>query len=717
MPRIHPSSVSAFNPADSKSVANATTLVFLALALASPVGLSGQPIVTPALNRDLAPRAIRRDIPITNSIRRAYAAGTRDSTGRPGQNYWQLKTDYSIDVSLDTATSRLNGRARITLTNNSPDALSQIGLRLDPNLFLGNAPHAWPWVPAEVTEGMVITRMTVDGRSVNIASSAPPGDGSTGARAAEAAAATAANAAGNGEPTLLNGRSTNARIRLSSPIASKATAVIEIDWNHRLPGGPGSGHRMVQRWADTLYQPTQWYPRVAVYDDLRGWDPELYLGPSEFYNNFGRFDVRIDVPAGWIVSGTGVLQNPNEVLTENARRQLAKVLSTDSVTTIVAADEIGPGKATAVGTNGRLVWHLVAENVNDFAWATAKKYVWQATRATIPGKGAVPIHMLFEPGRAAMFTNAASLSRHALEFYSSLWFPYQFPQLTLQDGPSAGMEYPMVINSNQGAADHETGHQWWPMVVSNNETWYGWMDEGFNQYMNVLSAADRAGRAASFDGAGQDYGRVSGDESEAPMMWNANYDGPTRYGFTTYSKTPMMLSALGGIVGDSAVQRAHKEWAQAWMFKHPSPWDYMFFMNRALGKNLDWFWYGWLFTTESVDGRIESVTNAGINTKVVVEQAGQMPAPIILRVKFASTGPAVRAMSNSVIVDDTTAVITYPVDVWFSGNRSYTANLVFGGRKIESVTLDPDRRFPDRDLTDNMWPRDVPTSSPAARRR
>ena len=716
MPRTDRPPVSALHPASSKKLAGSLTALLAATSFLAAAVVNGQPAAPVRAGPDLPPRAIRRDIPITNTIRRAYAAGSRDSTGRPGRNYWQMKTDYSIDVSLDTATSRLTGKARITLTNNSPDALTQIGLRLDPNLFLGSAPHAWPWVPAEVTEGMVITRMTVDGQNVNIASSAPAGDGSTGARAAEAAAATAANAAGTGEPTLLNGRSTNARIRLVTPIATKASTVIEIDWNHRLPGGPGSGHRMVQRWADTLYQPTQWYPRISVYDDLRGWDPELYLGPSEFYNNFGKFDVRIDVPAGWIVSGTGVLQNPAEVLTDKARQQLAKVLSSDDVTTIVGPDEVGAGRATAMGKNGRLVWHLMAENVNDFAWATAKKYVWQATRATIPGKGAVPIHMLFEPGRAALFTNAGSLARHALEFYSKLWFPYQFPQLTLQDGPSAGMEYPMVINSNQGAADHETGHQWWPMVVSNNETWYGWMDEGFNQYMNVLSAADRANRPASFDGSGQDYGKVSGDESEAPMMWNANYDGPTRYGFTTYSKTPMMLSALGGIVGDSAVQRAHREWAQAWMFKHPAPWDYMFFMNRALGKNLDWFWFSWLFTTESVDGRIESVTNDGINTRVVVQQNGQMPAPIILRLKFASTGPPIRAMSNSVSVDETTVDVTYPVDVWFGGNRSYTANLVLGGRKIESVTLDPDRRFPDRDASDNVWPR-VESSSPAVERR
>ena len=156
--------------------------------------------------------------------------------------------------------------------------------------------------------------------------------------------------------------------------------------------------------------------------------------------------------------------------------------------------------------------------VNDFAWATAKKFVWQATRATIPGKGPVPIHMYYLPGRANLFRDAGQISRHALEFYSKLWFPYQFPQLTLQDGPSAGMEYPMVINSNRGAADHEAAHQWWPMVVGNNETVYGWMDEGFNQYMNILSRADTRGTPAVLDSLGQSYGRVSGNEAEAPMM-------------------------------------------------------------------------------------------------------------------------------------------------------------------------------------------------------
>jgi hypothetical protein len=445
---------------------------------------------------------------------------------------------------------------------------------------------------------------------------------------------------------------------------------------------------------------------------MRGWDTSVYLGPAEFYNNFGKFDVKIDVPAGWIVSGTGVLQNPDQVLTATARQRLSTVLSSDAIVTIVGPAEIGPGQATAPGD--RLVWHFVADKVNDFAWATAKKFVWQATRATIPGKGPVPIHMVFLPERASLFANAGQITRHALEFYSALWSPYAFPQLTLQDGPSAGMEYPMVINSNQGAADHEAAHQWWPMVVGTNETRYGWMDEGFNQYMNILSDADAARRQPNLNGPGQNYGRTSGNEDEAPMMWSAN-DAGSMYGFQTYSKTPLMLSMLGGVVGDEAVQYAISEYAKTWSFKHPSPWDFVFFMNATLKQDLGWFWYYWLWTTESVDGRIAKVATAGTKTTVTVRQDGEMPSPVVLKVKFAAAGPALTPMPNAKMIDAATAVVTWPVDVWFGGSRTFDAVLDFGGRTIETITLDPMCRFPDREPNDNVWPAPATAPVPPAR--
>jgi len=217
--------------------------------------------------------------------------------------------------------------------------MTDILLRLDHNIFRATVPRGFS-VPAETTDGMVVTRLVVNGKTVDLGA-APPG---------------------RNEPPRLAAQGmdqTLARIALDEPIAAGASATLEMTWHTKLPGGDGGrGHRMTQRWADTLFQPTQWFPRVAKYDDLRGWDTNVYLGPAEFYNNFGRFDVRIDVPAGWIVSGTGVLQNPQEVLTARARERLSRVLDSDETVTIVGADEVGPGRATAPGD--RLVWHYVA---------------------------------------------------------------------------------------------------------------------------------------------------------------------------------------------------------------------------------------------------------------------------------------------------------------------------------------------------------------------
>lgn len=622
-------------------------------------------------------RVIRQDVPMTNSIRKAFEAGTRDFTGKPGKNYWQLETDFKIDASLDPSTQVITGSEIITVHNNSPEDLKEIVLRLDHNIFRSDVPRGTS-VPAETTEGMVVTKILVDGRLVNL---------------------NAPRARRNDPPTLrVSGlTSTVATITLDQPIAAGAKAELEIDWNTKLPGGPnGRGHRMTQRFDSTLFQPTQWFPRLAKYDDLRGWETSLYLGPAEFFNNFGSFDVSLTVPGGWIVSGTGVLQNPEEVLAPSALQRFSSVLSTDGETTIVAEGE----KGTVDGEF--LTWRFYAEKVNDFAWATSDRFIWKATKAMIPQKGAVPVYSVFIPKRAQLFENAFSRTVHALEFYSELWAPYPFPQLTLQDGPSAGMEYPMVINSNQGAADHEVAHQWWPMMLGTNETRYGWMDEGFNQYMNILSSADSRGVDYSLDGRGQSYGRTSGFEDEAPLMWSAN-DAGRGYGFQTYQKTSLMLSMLGGMVGDEAVISAMKKYTDTWAFKHPSPWDYMFFMNQELGRNLEWFWYYWLFTTESVESSIESASTADGKTVVKVHQAGQMPSPVVFKVEFDPEGPAIENISNGKMIDANTLEISWPATVWFDGSRDFDAEFDFGIRKIKKITLDPHGRFPDKNPGDNVW--------------
>ena len=628
-------------------------------------------------------RSIRRDVPLTRTIRRGLADGTRALNGRPGPNYWQLRTDFDIKARLDVDTQTIHGDETIQVHNNSGDPLESLYLRLDHNLFRFGVPRGES-VPAENTDGMVVTRIVVDGKNV---------------------ALTSRNRRPVRRPGVATARGlgrTVALVELAESIPPGRTAAVRITWRTKLPGGPGGyGHRMTQRWDDTLFQPTQWFPRLCKYDDMHGWMTSPYLGPSEFYNNYGSFDVELDVPGGWLVSATGTLQNADEVLSETVRQRLAKVTESDDEVTIVGEHERGAGKATAAGD--RLKWRFHADLVNDFAWATARDYVWKATRATIPGKGPVPIHMLFLPSRARSYRGAGRITRHALEFYSDLWIPYEFPQLTMQDGPSAGMEYPMVINSNRGAADHETAHQWWPMMLGTNETMYGWMDEGFNSYMNILSGAHARGRAPNLDGRGQIYGRRVGDESEAPMMWSANYGG-RQYGFVTYQKVPMMLAMLGGIVGDDQVQAGIKEYARAWLFKHPSPWDFAFFMTDYLERDLGWFWYYWLWSTATVDGSIQAVREEDGEVVVVVRQDGQMPSPVVVDVTFRQPR-GVGGVVGAEALGPQKLRVTRPVDVWFDGGRVYELRLPAKLADLDRLELDPRGRFPDGLRGDNVWPR------------
>jgi hypothetical protein len=650
-------------------------------------------------------RAVRHDIPMTDMIRRAYAAGTRDSSGRPGPNYWQLWTDYAISARFDPATGLVTGHEHVVVNNTGPNEMRTITLRLDQNLFAANVPKAEE--VTDITDGMQVTALSVDGKPASLNPGGPPRRFGRGGRGATPPPV---------ELAAYNLTQTVATITLPDPVPGHGRITLDADWHFTVPKvvSPTRGIRM-GAWGDTLYQVGQWYPRVTVFDDLRegGWDTDPYLGPSEFYNNFGHFDVKLDVPAGWLVGATGILQNPEQVYTPAERAALQRALTADSTVRILSADQFGPGTATAAGD--RLVWHFVADTAGDVAWATSNQFVWDGFHAVIPGSDTnVPINVMYLPGHERQYADAGPTVRHALQFYSKLWLPYAFPTMTMVDGPELGMEYPMFIMSSTGASDHETGHEWWPMTLGTNETWYGFMDEGFNQYMNILSRDDRQGQPGDLDGPGQRYGQTSGNEREAPLMWDANYGGPM-YSFQAYSKAPMMLSMLGGIVGDSAVWHAMSAYAHAWRFRHPSPWDYAFFMDNALHRDLGWFWYSWLFTTDGVDGSIQSVSAMSGRTTVTVHQAGQMPSPVVLNIHFAPKGPALRRVPNATMVDDTTATITYPADVWFNGSRSFKATFDFGPRRIERVVLDPHCRFPDADVEDNTWPRPPAPAEPAGR--
>lgn len=602
-------------------------------------------------------RAVRRDIPLQPGIRRAYAQGTRDSSGAPSPHYWEQSVDYRINAVLDAPSGVLHGSETITLHNTTPNTLDTVVMRLYQNYFTATVQRN-DYV-TDITDGVVMERLVINGTSI------PLTDASR---------------------YKVNG--TVATVLPPAPIAPGANATIEATWHFSVPRVDtlARGERM-GRFGDYLYQVAQWYPQVAMYDDMRGWDTDQYMGVGEFYNQFGSFDVNITVPGGWLVGATGDLQNPSEVLSQRTRDRLALAMHVDTTVHVVSAGERG-ATVTAPGTT--LTWHYTAPHVNDFAFATSRDYVYDATHANIPGKSAIPVNVLYLPQHTQYATNnTAQIGRFALEHHSSYVFPYEFSQGTIADGPETGMEYPMIIfdGPGLGVTVHEFGHEWFPMTVGSDETRYGWMDEGFNEYIDAAAVADFNHKPEDMAADAESYRRVAGSELEAPMMWPTDFVGPNAT-MTTYVKAPVVFHALGGVVGDSATHSAFMAYAKEWRFKHPSPYDFMMSMNRSLGRNLDWFWYPWLFTTYTVDQAISSVVMRGPNAIVTIKDKGDMAMPIILRVDYTN-GSFDR--------------VVQPADVWFNGTRHVAMTIPLRGKTIKLITLDPDNRFQDLDRSNNVW--------------
>lgn len=639
---------------------SAAALAALLSAAACAPATQTTPAPTPVAERaaGLPQRAVPRELPLQPGIRRALAAGTRDSTGAPTAKYWQQRVDYSIDATLDAPTAVLHGSETVVLHNTTPDTLSQVVLRLYQNYF--KASESRNDYVTDITDGVVMEKLSINGVPISLTDSAH--------YAVEGTVATVTPAVA---------------------IMPGADATIQATWHFTVPNvdTTARGERM-GRWGHYLFQVAQWYPQVAMYDDLRGWDRDQYLGIGEFYNQFGHYDVRITVPGGWLVGATGDLRNPIEVLSERTRdRAYAIAMRADTTVHVVTAAERGKG-VTEPGKT--LTWHFVAPYVNDFAFATSRDYVWDATHANIPGKEhPIPVNAFYLPQHTAYAkNNTVQYGRFALEHHSQYLFPYEFSQGTIADGPETGMEYPMIIFDGPGfgVTVHEFGHEWFPMMVSSDETRYGWQDEGFNEFIDAAAAGDYNHKPDDPTARAASYRRVAGSELEAPMMWPTDFVGPNAT-MTTYVKAPVALHALGGVVGDSAVHLAFRQYATEWKFKHPTPWDFFFAMNKALGKNLDWFWYQWWFTTHTFNQAITGVTTTGGNAVVTVNDRGDMPMPVIARADFT---------------DGTSETVTLPVDVWLGGSRTATVTIPLHGKTLKSVTLDPDNRFQDLDRSNNV---------------
>lgn len=629
---------------------------FLALALLLPLAAP--------LTAQVADSSPFRPLPL------ATPTAVRTGSGRPGAGYWQQRVDYRIRATLDTATQTLIGRETIHYLNRSPDALSYLWMHVEQNIC---APGS---VTSQLDQPPLVFLGTAFDFSCRIAGGGLELESLT--------------ALGRPLPHTVYG--TTMRVDLPRPLAAGAAIDLEVAWRFRIPEF-GSG-RMGRD--GTLYEFGQWYPRMAVYDDVKGWNHEPYIGAGEFYLEYGAFDVAVTVPASFIVAATGVLRNPLEVLTSAERGRLLRARTSDSAVAIITRDEAGQRARTRPAGPASFTWRFTADSVRDFAFAASPEFQWDAS-----GWDGILVHTYYRP-RATLWKEANRIVREAVRYYSQQWYHYPYPHISSIEGPVEGMEYPMMTFDPAGPTRidlqwvlaHELGHQWMPMVVGSNERLYPWMDEGFNTFIDLANAA------------GYFTGTPYGDSIEAhPLHLYRDHAIPgleqpmiTRpvevhdLFWGGYQKPALMMQQLRfEVLGRDRFDPAFRAYLKAWAFKHPTPDDFFRLMRDQTGMDLDWFFREWIFTTARLDQAIDSVRAVNDSlTEIYLSNRGQMVMPLTIAVQLLDT--------------DRTPIVRYtrlPVDAWNLGPRFTFRHR--GRETVLKVTVDPDEALPDIDRANNVW--------------
>ena len=634
---------------------------------------------TPALAGDYQPRETFAPRDMGQAVN-VYRSGD----GAPGPEYWQNRADYRIKATLDPKTPSLSGEEVIAYTNNSPDALGELWLQLDQNMYRPDSRSAWAeGKPREgSSDGYVLDEVAIE-RDGKIT------------------------------PVSVQVSDTRGRIALDTPLAPKGGKVeIHIRYHFTIPGAAWGGR---MGWGDAkagpVYMLAQWYPRMQVYDDIRGWDTLPFLA-QEFYLEYGDFDYEITVPSTMIVAGSGELKNPDEVLTQGERDRLDKARTSDATVAIIGPDEIG-GAATRPKTDGTLTWHFAMQHTRDVALSISAAFAWDAARINLPdGKSALA--MSFYPAEsqgADRWGRSTEYLKDAVERFSARWYPYPWPVAVNVAGPDdvAGMEYPGLLFDGIGdegkdlfwVTAHEIGHSWFPMIVGFDERRDAWMDEGFNTFIDVYESDDfnHGEYAPKRDSEYAPGGGNPADEilsvlkdPDAPVILSRADTILEKYRHpVTYFKSAFGLILLREqILGPERFDPAFRAFIAAWAYKHPKPADFFRFMDSAAGEDLSWWWRGWYDHNWSLDLAIGKVAPVGGDAAkgmtITIETKDKLVLPATLRVDFADGSHRdYRLPAESFIRQATTTVTTEP------------------GKTVTQVRLDPDNKLPDKDRTDNVW--------------
>lgn len=620
------------------------------------------------------PRPIPYPMKTSAQFGAAVEAGARTLEGRPGPSYWQQSARYAIEATVDPDEKRVDGTTRIVYHSNSPSPLSVLRIRLNQNLHAEGVPRH---DQAEVTGGIDIRSVTAGGIQLSDSATQRP---------------------------RYEVHGTIMLVWLPEPLATGDSATVDLEWSFRIPQAGANGR---MGWdADNLIYLAYWYPQVAVFDDVIGWQNDPFLGRAEFYANFADYDVQITVPDGWVVVGTGELDNAEQVLAPAVLERLRRAEASDEVVNVLTADDFGPGAATRSSDDGRLTWHYTAGQVRDVAFSITRESLWDAARTPVgdlDGDGGTDyarVDALYR-AEATSWVDAASYAQHAVTFLSEyLDYPYPWSHMTAVEGQNiigGGMEYPMMtlIGAYEGMPSsvlygtiaHEFGHMWFPMIVNSDEIRWAWMDEGTTVFNTTQASGDFYPETdPEFDEIRQYVGAANAGYDATMMRWT-DWEYPTVWGVAAYPKPAAAMLALREIMGEAAFLEAFRGYVDTWAFKHPKPEDFFNSFETAAGRDLGWFWRSWYFEQWMLDHAIGGVETSGSETTITIDDLGELPMPARVAVERA---------------DGSVEQLEVPVETWLEGSRSAVLR-VASSPAVTRVTLDPQQRSPDRDRSNDTW--------------
>jgi hypothetical protein len=592
-----------------------------------------------------------------------YERGTRSWDGKPGANYWQNRSAYTIKASIDPKSRTLSGEETVTYTNNSPDTLKTVRFKLQHDRYRKGAQRSFDVAPGDVTdEGTRIENLLFNGRPVEA------GDQ-------------------NRFATFLDISLKN------TPVLPKSSATFTVRWSYTLPAAKGSARECVCD-STTFFVP-YWYPQIAVYDDLNGWASHPYTGQQEFYNDFSDYDVTISMPSGFQVWATGEWQNAKEMLSPEYFARWEKAHTSAEVISIFSEKELKTSKVFKTSEVPRAAFRFKASNVPDFAFASSDHYNWDANSVIVDDKTGRRTFVSAAYNTASTdYPQVARIAADGIRAMSTYLpgYPFPYPVMTVFNGDD-GMEYPMMCNdvstaprSPMGLTLHEISHTYFPFMMGINEQDHAWMDEGWAAFFDYLLSDSLSNHT---EGGVRDYSSIAGTENDVPPMVKSR-NLTTAYRNASYQRPSQAYFTLLDLLGYEKFHSCMTEYMNRWNGKHPAPFDFFQTWSDASGQNLDWFWKPWFFDWGYPDLGIQGVVrDEAANCQVIlIARKGNIPVPIHLEVEYK---------------DGTKEIFHQTAAAWRDGKQNVRVACK-ESKTVKSVLLGR-TTIPDVDRKDNVWPK------------